>query len=145
MFAWGKHRERGADGVYSMPDPASIMVAAAGALYLGDVTRPDEFRLLTPDAFQVRAIVDEGLMVYAEWRRIVAIDRNGLRWETPDIGEDDLEIQTVSGGVLRGEVFDAGLQRMVPFSTSLHDGAVTGGSSASRVAPDSRPWWKRGR
>jgi hypothetical protein len=127
-FAFGHIAPTGASGVFTMPDPHQMCVVARGQGYLLSPDSPtswDQVRV-TP-IIEVHPIRAQGIVVFADFTRLVAYSATGIKWATKRLAWDCLKITKVSDDFIRGEYWDIQSEAMAQFVVDLTDGSHQGG------------------
>jgi hypothetical protein len=115
-------------GIYSTPSPTTVCVVARGDAYLIDVEQPEHWSVLEDaPVVAVRSAVDDGLLVLATPRRILALGPGGIAWKTPRLAIDGVEIGTPVDGHLRGiaDPRDEAVEFVVNLRTGQHRGGYS--------------------
>jgi hypothetical protein len=73
----------------------------------------------------VRPIPGHGLLVFSDFTRVVAYDRNGLVWRSPQVCHDGLKIRKVNDQKIEDIGYDPTNSRSpeMPFAVDLKTGA----------------------
>jgi hypothetical protein len=72
----------------------------------------------------VRAVISEGLLLFAGHRSILAWGREGQAWESEKLSDEGVTISEVASGVLRGTGWEMRRDREVPFLLNLRSGLL---------------------
>ena len=115
-------------GVWSCPEPDSLLAIAGGYGYLIDTTRPQGclFLSLRPIA-AVLPVPAHDVLVLAGFHHVLAVDANGLRWETTRLSWEGVTLGDVQDGALHGTGWDMFADREVPFTVDIVTGKQEGG------------------
>ena len=76
---------------------------------------------------QVLAAPAAGLILLAGFHHVLAIDANGLRWQSARLSWEGVTMTHVDDRQLHGTGWDMRTDREVPFAVDLATGAHTGG------------------
>jgi hypothetical protein len=129
FFALGFDSEYAVNVVCSCPDADSFCVIAGGYAYVVKAADPTRwFRIEQRPVTDVRALTDPGLLLFAGFTSITALDRNGIKWSTARLSWEGLTHIEIHGDKLRGQGWDAMADREVPFEVDLLTGEHTGGA-----------------
>jgi len=131
VFASGRYGPSAlARWLLGWPDCNSFCVVADGAGY---VVRADEpTRWLEVGLYpitDVRVALDEKLVVFADFTRLIAYSADGLVWVTPRLSWDGVWISEVAGGEVLGFGWDAAHEQKVAFRVDARTGESSGGAS----------------
>jgi hypothetical protein len=127
-FAFGRVTPKGVSGMFATPDPQALCVVARGAGYWVRVSDPEVWEPIAADPItDVRPVAAQGILVFADYTRLVAYGEAGLRWRTKRLTWDDLKITEVQDEFITGEGWDAPANSSVSFRVSLATGEHEGG------------------
>ncbi|MCI0627889.1 MAG: hypothetical protein L0387_40605 [Acidobacteria bacterium] len=116
----------GSSGVYGSPDPNGLCVVLAGQGYAVPVADPRMWKEIPCSPIRHACSVPEKyLLVFADFTRLVAYDRAGLKWISPDVCWDDLEIVEVNDCCVKGTGWNAPTGARAPFAVDLRSGQPT--------------------
>lgn len=133
-FEQGYDSRNAVTGVWAHPHPERLCVICKGAGWIIDSTHPELWECI--GAFPITFVVPvprPGLIVFADFTRLIAYDRNGKVWRTEELSWDGIKVSGIAEEWLYGYGFDAPTEGEVPFAVNLRSGRHTGGS-----APPSR-------
>jgi len=102
IFAFGDP-PAGKSGIYTHPDEHCLCIVARGHGYLirdADPTRCEE--VAVEPILDVRPIPARGLLISADFIRLVAYDRSGIAWHTGRLVLDDLHITSITSDYILG-------------------------------------------
>lgn len=124
-FAFGYHSPPAFCRVVSSPSPNHVCVISNGAGYFVSVEEPkawEEVPIIP--ILDVRPIPAHGLLVFSDFTRLAAYDRNGLRWRSPQVCYDGLRILNVSDRKVEGIGYDPtnSISPERPFAIDLKTG-----------------------
>lgn len=127
-FGFGQIGPTGALGVFTMPDPHQLCVVAKGQGYLVSADAPTSWDLVrvTPiiEVYPIRA---QGIVVFADFTRLVAYGPTGIKWETKRLSWDSLRITEVTDQFIKGEFWHIQSEAMSHFVVDLTNGTHQGG------------------
>lgn len=124
--AYGPVRQ-GTGKLYAMPEIGKLCVVVGGPGYIVDAVDPMKWEdLAATYVTDVRDLPDLGLILFADWTRIVAYGKTGKQWKTKDVALDGFEIVDIVGGRLTGKYEGMGGEENV-FEVDLKSGKVKGG------------------
>jgi len=127
-FAFGEITPKGVSGVFTMPNPHQLCVVARGAGYVVAADDPTSWQpVRASPIIDVRPIPAHDIIVFAEYIRLIAYGRAGIRWETKRLSWDSLRITEVSDACIKGEFWDIRCESMETFSVDLTTGMHQGG------------------
>ena len=110
-------------GIWSAPSPDAICAVSGGYAYVIDTTAPERFTMIAyRPVLEVRAVVEEGLLLFAGHRSILAWGREGQAWESEKLSDEGVTITAIEGGVLRGAGWELLTDREMPFALDLRTG-----------------------
>ncbi len=127
-FAFGRIAPSGPSGIFTMPDPALLCVVAKGQGYLVSASSPKSWeRVRVTPIIDVRPILAHEIVVFAEFTRLVAYGRAGIKWQTKRLSWDNLKITEVTDTSINGEFWDIRSEAMAKFVVDLATGIHQGG------------------
>jgi len=126
VFAYGLGGPFGFSRIMSSPDPDSVIVISKGAAYLVRADDPSSVKQLPIlPVTDARAIAEHGLVIFANFSRLFAYGRDGLRWESSHLCTDSLEILSVEGRTITCSGWDGGgPTEMMELAVDLQTGKV---------------------
>ncbi len=115
-------------GLWSCPNPDQLLAVAGGYGYLIDANDPAicNFLPLRP-VTAVLAADSENLLILAGFHTVLAVDRNGIRWQTARLSWEGVTLHEIRDGHLHGDGWDMFADREVPFTIDLETGEHRGG------------------
>lgn len=130
------------DFLLTTPDCQTACVVAGGAGYFVEVSDPHAW--VAVECAPIRYAIprhEEKLLIFGDYVRIVAYEsdpeafelRLKIRWRTPRLGSDGLQIEAIVDGRIVGRVWNAANDELVQFSVDMETGMCVGG--AIGVAP----------
>jgi hypothetical protein len=129
FFAQGFDSDQVVSEVCSSPDPESFCVVVGGYAYIVKAARPTEWsRIEQRPVVDLRVLTQQGLLLFAGFTAISAMDKSGIAWTTERLTWEGLTIIEVNGTTLRGRGWDAIKDQEAPFEVDLKTGKHTGGA-----------------
>lgn len=115
-------------GVWACPAEDDLLAVAGGYGYRIDTRDPTrcEFLPLRPIA-AVLASPDDGVLLLAGFHQVMALDAQGIRWQTGRLSWEGIALGEVRDGRLHGTGWDMFTDREMPFSVDLRTGEHEGG------------------
>jgi hypothetical protein len=108
-------------GIWSLPNPDELCAVSGGYAYLINTSAP---MIPYRPVLDVRAVISEGLLLFAGHRSILAWGREGQAWESEKLSDEGVTISEVASGVLRGTGWEMRRDREVPFLLNLRSGLL---------------------
>lgn len=123
-FAFGRlSASKEVCGIYATPDPEMLCVVAKGQGYFVSVRKPEVWeQVQAKPIVDVRPVHAMGIIIFAEFTRLVCYGRDGLVWKTDSIGWDGFKVTDIENSVLRGEFWDAPSESRERFEVDLATG-----------------------
>jgi hypothetical protein len=118
-------------GLFATPNPEVLCAVERGTVFLIDVLNPANY-VVVPTEGIVTAVVtapDEGLLLLASPWSITAIGEQGKVWDSARISIEDLRIDEIADGWLRG-VADPEDDEPRDFALDLVTGSIVGGAGS---------------
>lgn len=129
FFALGFESGQVVNEVCSCPDPDSVCATVGGYAYVVKATDPAHwFRVEQRPVVELRALPEQGLLIFAGFTGLSALGREGVTWTTGRLSWEGVSITEISGDKLRGLGWDAMADKEVPFEVDLLSGKHTGGA-----------------
>jgi hypothetical protein len=139
FFAVGFDSGQVVNAVCSCPDPDSVCAVAGGYAYVVKAHDPERwFRVEQRPVVDLRALPQQGLLLFTGFISISAVDRQGLKWTTERLSWEGVTVTQISGEKLRGLGWDAMADKELPFEVDLLNGKHTGGARPG-TRPQGRP------
>ena len=130
IFAFGHLSPKGLTGQFTMPDTAKFCVVAKGAGYIVDTRSPVDHCIVAAEpVFHACSHREAGLLILADYLKLVAYGAGGLAWTTARVSWDGIEIDRVTKDRLYGTAWSDPLNRQVEFVVDLETGKHEGGAS----------------
>lgn len=115
--------EGGLSDVFGCPGHDRLCVVAGGQGYLLTVQRPWEYQIVAAHPItQVYPMPEKGLIVFADYTRLVAYAAAGVAWRSERLSWDGLEIIGVSGGRIIATAWDSPSQKEVRLAIDIDSG-----------------------
>ena len=127
-FAFGQITPKGSSGVFTTPNVERLCVVSRGEGYFVSTIAPGSWErvALTP-IIEVHPIQAQEIIVFAEFTRLVAYGRTGLKWKTKRLTWDSLKIIEVTDTFIKGEFWDIHREVTENFTVDLTTGVHEGG------------------
>lgn len=111
-------------GLWSTPKPEEVCAVAGGYAYLIDTAAPERFTMVPfRPVLEIRALVEDGLLLFVGHHSILAWGRDGKAWESEKLSDEGVTITGIDGGVLRGTGWEMKTDHERPFALDLLCGA----------------------
>ena len=115
-------------GVFACPRADDLLALAGGYAYLVDTLAPERcLHLPLRPVTQVLTAPAAGLLLLAVFHHVLAIDANGLLWQSARLSWEGVTLTHADAHHLHGTGWDMRTDREVPFTVDLATGAHTGG------------------
>jgi hypothetical protein len=129
FFALGFDSDQVVNQVCSTPDPGQFCVVVGGYAYLVKAANPAEWqRIEQRPVVDLRVLAQQGLLLFAGFTSITAVDSSGITWTTERLSWEGLTISEIEGDKLLGHGWDALADKEVPFEVDLRTGKHAGGA-----------------
>jgi len=128
LFSSIKRYPRALSRILFTPDVNRMCVICSGDVITVDVINPHNYT--SPDfepVIDAVAIKEKGIIVFAGFTRLLAIDSCGVKWQTSRVAWDGFRITHVDHSYLTGEYWDVAREKQARFGVSLDTGKVDGG------------------
>jgi hypothetical protein len=127
VFAFGSPGDDGTEsGVYSCPNGESLCVVSGR--YTGYVVRaedPTECDVLALSPVGgVRPVIEANLLLFWDFIAIAAWGSVGLAWQTERICWDDLQVEEITSGLIKGSGWDPVTSGRMSFEVDLNTGKI---------------------
>ena len=111
-------------GLWSCPKPEEICAVAGGYAYVIDTATPERFTMIPyRPVLQVRAVLEQDLLLFVGHRSILAWGAQGQAWESGKLSDEGIVITSVENGVLHGRGWQMLTDLETPFSIDLRTGS----------------------
>jgi hypothetical protein len=129
FFAQGFDSNQVVNEVCSTPDPESFCAVVGGYAYIVKAGNPAQWlRVEQRPVVDLRVLTQQGLLLFAGFTSITAMNRSGIAWTTERLTWEGLTITEIVGDTLRGKGWDALTDKEAPFEVDLRTGKHTGGA-----------------
>jgi len=129
FFALGFDSDQVVSAICSTPDPDSFCVVVGGYAYVVKAGNPAQWlRVEQSPVVDLRALSQQGLLLFAGFTSITALGSSGIAWTTGRLTWEGLTITATDGGKLYGRGWDALADKEVAFEVDLKTGKYTGGA-----------------
>jgi hypothetical protein len=127
-FAFGQVTPKGVSRILTTPDSQRLCIVSKGEGYFVSATTPTAWEAVraTP-IIDVRSIRAQGIIVFADYTRLVAYDQMGMKWQTKRLTWDSLEIVEVTDAFIKGKFWDIRNEATASFVVDLATGTHQGG------------------
>lgn len=139
---WIANFQRGGgrvSGVWPTPAPDKFLAVASGYAYWVDATKPERTcPLAINPVVEVRLLPAGDTLILVGLTRIVALARDGQKWEVDAVSWDGIRIVEADHQGITGIAWDAVEEREVGFFIDPRSGQLEGGSGSpapKREAP----------
>jgi hypothetical protein len=84
------------------PDEESLCFFGGGGAYVVHSSGPARVTLVEggPVLQQQYVVAEAGVVLFADWTNLLAYDRSGLRWQSPRLADDEVQVDGVEGDVI---------------------------------------------
>lgn len=112
-------------GIWSAPNPQEICAVSGGYAYLIDTVNPERFTMIAyRPVLEVRALVEQRLLLFAGHRTVLAWGAGGLTWETGKLSDEGVTITRIESGVLHGTGWEMMSDKEQAFAVDLANGKI---------------------
>ncbi len=112
-------------GIWSSPNPRELCAVSGGYAYLIDTAAPEHFTMIEyRPVLEVRALVEQRLLLFVGHRSIIAWGANRQAWETAKLSDEGVTITAVENGVLRGTGWEMISDKEKAFAVELRSGKI---------------------
>ena len=112
-------------GIWAAPNPWEICAVSGGYAYLIDTADPERFTMIEyRPVLEVRALVEQRLLLFVGHRTVLAWGAEGLAWETGKLSDEGVVITRIENGVLHGTGWEMMSDTERPFAIDLLDGRL---------------------
>ena len=129
FFALGFDSDQVVSQLCSTPDPDSFCVVVGGYAYVVKASDPAEWlRVEQQPVVDIRVLSQHGLLLFAGFTSITALNSSGIAWTTERLTWEGLTITEIEGDKLLGHGWDALADKEAPFEVDLKTGKHRGGA-----------------
>lgn len=122
-FALGFADPMAPTGVWSCPHGDELCAVSGGYAYVVNTREPERFTHLPfRPVLEVRALAEQGLLLFAGHYALMAWGAAGQAWQTARLSAEGVRIVEIRGNELRGFGWDLLTDREVPFTVDLRTG-----------------------
>ncbi|MGD0648077.1 MAG: hypothetical protein ABR971_08795 [Acidobacteriaceae bacterium] len=115
-------------GIFACPRPEDLLAIAGGYAYLIDTQSPDHcLHLPLRPVTQILPAPAAGVILLAGFHTVLAIDANGIRWQSARLSWEGITLNHTDADHLHGTGWNLNTDREVPFTVDLLTGAHQGG------------------
>ena len=112
-------------GIWAAPNTWEICAVSGGYAYMIDTADPEHFTMIEyRPVLEVRALVEQRLLLFVGHRTILAWGVEGLAWETRKLSDEGVTITRIENGVLHGTGWEMMTDEERPFAVDLQDGEI---------------------
>lgn len=127
-FAFGQLTPDGVSCILTTPDSQRVCVVSKGYGYLVHTTTPTLWeRVPCIPIIDVRPIVAQRIIVFANFTELLAYGETGIKWRTSRLSWDSLKITQVTDTFIKGEFWDIRTEAIAEFVVDLVTGTHEGG------------------
>ena len=115
-------------GVVACPHPDHLLAIAGGYAYVIDTLVPDHcVHLPLRPVTQILSAPAAGVILLAGFHHVLALDANGLRWQSARLSWEGISLTHADAHHLHGTGWNLHTDREVPFTVDLLTGEHSGG------------------
>lgn len=115
-------------GVFSTPEPDTMLAAAGGYAYRVDTATPEQSELLPMrPVVSSLSVLDPGSLVLVGFHAVHVLQA-GAAWTSPRLSWEGVTVSGVNDGVLHGTGWHMRMDRELPFALDLRTRTLTGGA-----------------
>lgn len=119
-------------GIFACPHPDHLLALAGGYAYVIDTLAPEHcVHLPLRPVTQILPAPSAGVILLAGFHNVLAIDANGLRWQSARLSWEGITLTHASAHHIYGAGWNLHTDREVPFTVDLITGEHTGGGFTS--------------
>lgn len=127
VFAFGEISRNSISGVYTTPDANKFCVVAKGAGYIVSSNNPKDWQEVEAIPVKdIRSIIHQKIIVFANYTELVAYDEVGIKWRTGRLAYDSFKITEVTESTLKGEFWNIRIEANDTFEVDLTTGLQLG-------------------
>ncbi|HVJ09021.1 MAG TPA: hypothetical protein VM554_11600 [Acidisarcina sp.] len=110
-------------GIWTSPNPDQICAVAGGYAYLIQTLDPGTFEQIEfRPVLLVQALPEHNLLLFGGHHSLLAYGPQGRAWHSPRLSWEGIEINEISGNILRGTGWDLMTDSNVEFAVDLRTG-----------------------
>jgi hypothetical protein len=110
--------------VFACPRADDLLALAGGYAYVIDTLAPERcLHLPLRPVTQLLSAPESGLILLAGFHHVLALDADGIRWQSARLSWEGVTLSEVRDGRLHGLGWNLKTDREVPFSVDLQTGA----------------------
>jgi hypothetical protein len=129
FFALGFESDQVVNAISSCPDADSFCAVVGGYAYVVSARDPTRwYRVEQRPVVELRAILDQKILLFTGFTTISAVGPAGLKWTTQRLSWEGISRIEIAGNKLTGVGWDAMADREAPFEVDLETGRHTGGA-----------------
>ncbi len=126
--ALGFHEPSLPTGIHACPRPDDLLAVAGGYAYLIDTLVPEHcLHLPLRPVTQILPAPTAGVILLAGFHTVLAVDANGLRWQSARLSWEGITLTHADAHHLHGTGWNLHTDREVPFTVDILTGTHTGG------------------
>ncbi len=115
-------------GVFACPHPDHLLALAGGYAYVIDTLAPEHcVHLPLRPVTQILAAPPAGVILLAGFHNVLALDANGIRWQSARLSWEGVTLTRADADYLHGTGWNMHTDREVPFTVDLITGEHQGG------------------
>jgi hypothetical protein len=119
-------------GIFACPHPDHLLAVAGGYAYLIDTLAPEHcVHLPLRPVTQILPATTASVILLAGFHTVLAIDANGLRWQSARLSWEGITLTHADAHQLHGTGWNLRTDREVPFTVDLITGEHQGGGFTS--------------
>jgi hypothetical protein len=113
-------------GMWATPNAREICAVSGGYAYVIDTADPEHFTMIQyRPVLEVRALAQEGLLLFVGHHSVLAWGADGLAWETEKLSDEGVTISRIENGVLYGMGWEMLTDKEKAFAVELVNGQIT--------------------
>lgn len=122
-FSFGEPQGVKINSVFSCPERDKLCVVAAGRGYIVSANSPAKtYEIPALPITDVRVVLEKGLLLFADFTKIVAIGKGGLAWKSGRLSWDGVQISGINSSYVWGKGWDASRSGPIEFNLDLKNG-----------------------
>jgi hypothetical protein len=123
IFSFGETKDGRINGIFSCPERTKLCVVAAGRGYVVSASSPPStYEIPALPITDVRVSLENELLLFADFTKIVAIGKGGLTWKSERLSWDGVQISGVDSRYVWGQGWDPARSSFTEFKLDLKDG-----------------------